>query len=621
MRISKLSITNYRNFKDFEIKLKQFNLIIGENNIGKTNLLNAIGLIFSPDVSFFQKRVLEIDDIHYATVLQFKKQVVEEPDFSKINFPAIKIKVVLSDFKSNSDQLAIVGDWLTLDNNTTSAIGDHAKITYEFSKSRIKELEKWFCETKKEIKGKEKPEDFVDFPIDYYSYTLYGGDNPIKRIDFAWLNFLKMEYLDALRDAKTHLLAGSRNSLLFKVLKNETENKIGNIKDKLLKLKEEIDSEESTFSSISNQIEEYLKQISIEEEDGLIKFQFTDIETSEILKRLSLIYGTDPISIARNGLGRNNLLYISLLLSQLVKNADKKKIFFRIIGIEEPEAHIHPHQQIHLAKNIESEENDERQVIITSHSTHITSQLSLDDTIVLYRDDKESKIKPYYLSNYALPKDTKRYLQKYLDATKSTMFFARIIIMVEGISEQLLIPEFFKLHHSQNKTIEQCRISLINVNGVAFEHFLRIIKGGYFIKGLVITDSDADKTTKHRVPTLKRAYRDVSYIDIKSTEFEATFEKELIKSNETGNGKELLMLALDKTKPYNAKKLQKTYAEKELEIQPFFDEIENYKSGFAMNLLEVLQAKENKEIRKDFIIPKYITDGFDFIMKKDNPCG
>jgi putative ATP-dependent endonuclease of OLD family len=55
MYISKLTIKNYRNFKNFEINLKQFTLIIGENNIGKTNLLNAIGLIFSQDITFLKR--------------------------------------------------------------------------------------------------------------------------------------------------------------------------------------------------------------------------------------------------------------------------------------------------------------------------------------------------------------------------------------------------------------------------------------------------------------------------------------------------------------------------------------------------------------------------------------
>ena len=57
MYISQIAIKNYRNFGNdlFKIDLKPFTLIIGENNIGKTNLLNAIGLIFSQEITIFKK--------------------------------------------------------------------------------------------------------------------------------------------------------------------------------------------------------------------------------------------------------------------------------------------------------------------------------------------------------------------------------------------------------------------------------------------------------------------------------------------------------------------------------------------------------------------------------------
>jgi putative ATP-dependent endonuclease of the OLD family len=62
MYISNLKIKNYRNFLDLEINVKPFTVIIGENNSGKTNLLNALGLIFSGEIAFFKKRTLEVDD-------------------------------------------------------------------------------------------------------------------------------------------------------------------------------------------------------------------------------------------------------------------------------------------------------------------------------------------------------------------------------------------------------------------------------------------------------------------------------------------------------------------------------------------------------------------------------
>lgn len=421
-----------------------------------------------------------------------------------------------------------------------------------------------------------------------------------------------MEFLDALRDAKSQLMAGGKNTLLNKVLTVQTENKLNEVKRKLLELKQLIDDDKVVFTSIGTEIEKFLKKVSIEEgvSQNKIIFDFPGVEASEILKKISLIYGTTPINIERNGLGRNNLLYISLLLSQLMQQVEKedKKVFFRLIGIEEPEAHLHPHLQVHLSRNIESEISDERQILITSHSTHITSQLSLDETIVLYRD--KGKIKPYYLFKN-IPKPSKNYLYRYLDATKSTMFFARKIIMVEGISEQLLIPEFFKMKNN-GVSIEQKGITLINVNGVAFSHFLEVIKTGYFLKSIVFTDSDSTKQTSERAIDLQKTYNS-DIIQIKCTKLE-TFEKDLIACNKSGESKDLLFQGLILTKSKNGPRLQTKTSNNDIITDEFFTEIEKYKAEFAMNLLDVLKDDKNKDKRRNFNVPKYIEDGFTHIV-------
>jgi predicted ATP-dependent endonuclease of OLD family len=424
-----------------------------------------------------------------------------------------------------------------------------------------------------------------------------------------------MEFLDALRDAKSQLSASSKNTVLNKILSIQTENKITELKTALLNLNKIINDNNSPFSSIKNEISDFLKKISIEGENSKIDFDFRGVESSEIIKKISLIYGDTPINVERNGLGRNNLLYISLLLSQLMQIIDNsdKKIFFRLIGIEEPEAHLHPHLQVHLSRNINENKSDERQIIITSHSTHITSQLNLDDTIVLYRDKKDELIKPYYLIS-DIPEQSKNYLNRYLDATKSTMFFSRKVILVEGISEQLLIPEFFKLFKKED-SLEKHGISIINVGSVAFEHFLRVLKKGYFIKGLVLTDSDNDTNAKHRVTTLERAYSNINHIAIKKTK-KTTFEIDLIEANKTGIGKSLLISALRKTRRNLALKYIRELDNKDIEDSYKFFEIiysknkHNYKAEFAMNLLYILRLKNKESVRKDFNLPSYIKEGF-----------
>lgn len=613
MIIEKLTIENYRNFRSFEIELKRFNLVIGENNIGKTNLLNALGLIFSPDITFYQKRNLEVDDINYETVQDFKKDVEKATNLEdlKNKFPEVKIEVILSGF--NPDQEAIVGDWFTGEWNTDSS-KNKAKITYLFSINHTQKIEEWF----NKMKETNSKNNYIDFPINHYSYSIFGGDDRTKRIDYYWLSFLKMEFLDALRDARTQLMASGKNTLLNKVLTVQTENKIDDIKRTLLELRALINKEGSVFSSIKKDIEDFLKRVSIEDSESKITFNFIGVESSDIIKKISLIYGTNPINIERNGLGRNNLLYISLLLSQLMQQVEKedKKVFYRLIGIEEPEAHLHPHLQIHLSRNIDTESSDERQTIITSHSTNITSQLSLDDTIVLYHDDKENKIKPYYLLKN-IPKKSKNYLSRYLDATKSTLFFARKVILVEGITEQLLIPEFFKIIY--NESLEQNGISLINVASTAFEHFLRILKEGYFIKCLVLTDSDSETEAKHRVVALERGYRNVNHIMIRKTQ-NTTFELDLIESNSKEIGKEFLLDALLKTRRNKGIQAKKQIGNSEIhDSKDFFNNIYekgkiNFKAEFAMNFLAVLKDEQNKDKRKLFNVPEYIEDGFTHIV-------
>ena len=104
---------------------------------------------------------------------------------------------------------------------------------------------------------------------------------------------------------------------------------------------------------------------------------------------------------------------------------------------------------------------------------------------------------------------------------------------------------------------------------------------------------------------------DIIKVKITSSE---TFEKDIIESNKSGEGKELLFQALNKTKIENGPKLQSKTSGNIINIDDFFKEIEGYKAEFAMNLLAVLKDEENKDKRKLFNVPVYIEDGFTHII-------
>lgn len=613
MYIKKIKIRNYRNFSDppFEMDLKPFTVIVGENNVGKTNLLNAMGLIFSQEIMIFRKRVLEIDDINYTSVEAFKdciKNLSVSP--SQIEFPIVSVEVILTDLDDNQE--AVVGDWFINKDLT------EAKITYQFTPSANFDKVKWIEKQRELIKAKaELANDntmLIDFPIENYRYSIYGGDDPSNECNMYFLKMLKMEFLNALRDAQKELIASGEYRLLYRVLLQKDKEKYDDIKTSLQKLSDVV-NQNLNLKSIRDDVTKVLDKLSLqaEESENSIDFIFSSPEASELLKKISMVYGTNPIRVDRNGLGRNNLLYISLILSHLsTQSVEKDHAFFRLIAIEEPEAHLHPHLQDHLAANMESMQTASgkgMQLLITTHSTHIAAKVDLNNSVIIFNDINSTPVSHYILSGIDKKKEqnTIHHLSKYIDATKSRMFFARKIILVEGISEQLLIPLFYK--NVTDKTLEKTGCTIINVNGVAFSHFLKIIRSGFYIKGLVLTDSDTGKRTEERAVELKKNFDQEGLILVEFSG-ESTFERDMIKANRAGKGKEILLNSLKLTKPERGPAYEKEIGDRELDIDSFFSEIEHYKSEFAFNLSSQLQVEANWQW---FCIPEYIAKGLQFI--------
>jgi predicted ATP-dependent endonuclease of OLD family len=165
------------------------------------------------------------------------------------------------------------------------------------------------------------------------------------------------------------------------------------------------------------------------------------------------------------------------------------------LAIEEPEAHLHPAMQYKFLKFLkENNKNKTKQVFITSHSPSITSAVELDNIICLHRLDN-GQLNVAYLGRVFGDDElnSKAYVQRFLDATKSDMLFSKSVVFVEGITEQLLLPIFAEY---KGESLESEHVSVINIGGRYFDHFLKLFDSTkpYTINKKVACITDLDPT-------------------------------------------------------------------------------------------------------------------------------
>ena len=431
MYLSILKLWNFRKYgvgKDgapgLEVHFHEgVNVLIGENDSGKTTIVDAIRYVLKTQSGEFIQ--FDEKDFYQETVGR------REDEF--------KIECVFDGL--NAQDSGLFWEWLSWNKDKTRYL-----------------LKVWLYVKRK---------DNVIKP------TFSAGiEGQAERMDSEARELLKVVYFKPLRDALTDMTHGYKSRIaqilgaheLFRTQKDEYGNS--------LKHKLEIDYEnlkiaiENYFKNGGNgeritiDINRFLKDhflLKGDPRDATIKL--AGGELPEILRLLDLVMESN-----KSGLGTLNLLCIAA--EMLLFNNQKKGL--KLALVEELEAHLHPQYQLRLIEYISSLQNSE-QFILTTHSITLASKIKLSKLIVL----KDKEVYPMSSDYTTMRPADYNFLERFLDATKANIFFAKGLIMVEGDAENILIPALAELIE---RPLHKDGVSVVNVGSTAYKRYVSIFK-------------------------------------------------------------------------------------------------------------------------------------------------
>ncbi len=415
MILSWIKITGFRNFEDATINFSDKTLIIGPNDIGKSNLLYALRLLFDRSLS---ERDLELSLSDYNAY---------------VDADSIQITVCISDITEDCLKSAFIG---AIENDTTY-------IQYKNSKDG--------------------------------EYSILCGpslDLMEQKQGRFYLKRLSLEYVDTNRDLfafikreRLKLLQISKGLLNDEKLE-EDKTSLQQLQTELNDMNEKID-EINYIKNALTTVNGELAKMSINNVDQEIRFVAGNSDINKLLDNLDLSYTANGNQLLLGGDGRNNQIYIATWASKQVMQKSLEHV--TMFAVEEPEAHLHPHQQRKLSKYLV--DIFEEQVFLTTHSPYIASQFRPDKIVKLCTKNKITEAAQCGCSNrIKLTFDDFGYR---LNAITSEAFFASGIFLVEGPSEKLF---YTALAQQIGIDLDNLNISIISVDGIGFKPYIKICK-------------------------------------------------------------------------------------------------------------------------------------------------
>ncbi|WP_334033312.1 ATP-dependent nuclease [Burkholderia orbicola] len=420
------------------------NILVGENDAGKSGIVDAIRQVLLT-TSYESVRLFE-HDFHINGSLRAQSLFIE---------------ATLSDL--SKEQEGAVLEWLTLENDGTCSLIVHLHAKF-FPAQATKRAR-------------------VDIIV------RAGEDGTGPEIGYAVRELIRATYLRPLRDAEAELRPGrqsrlsqilaAHNDIAGQEVNDFSKSAPGTVPENLVGLMAFAQyhlGEHKVIKGVQEDINQnYLGEFSFAGDRLESRIRIApDLSLTPILEKFELSLlpsgSVHPDERCVRGLGYNNALFMATELV-LLRDGDE----LALLLVEEPEAHLHPQLQdrvMDLLKQHSKEPADGKrrvQVVMTTHSPSLVSSADIETMTMVHQGQTYPLSSGYTM----LLKTDYSFLQRFIDATKANLFFARGVLMVEGPAEAILLPT---LADACGRSFSKHGVSIVNVGHTGLYHYARVLQ-------------------------------------------------------------------------------------------------------------------------------------------------